>query len=159
MKEKSDNEIKEVKPKLTFMSNWRNKKKHQAILIHIFHKNGNMSHSVVKGSGRTFELLSFTYIIDEELMFYDTIYKQKALFYVEGMPLPIKIQGINRETYKLKIDSQSLTSVIKMEYVELLTKVAKVKDKLALILMMVFINSGLTLVSVLILLKTSGIIK
>jgi len=81
------------------------------------------------------------------------------LLYHENIILPLKITNVNHLSYKLNLDSSTLTSVIKMEYVELLTKIAKVKDKMNTILIFTIVSAGLSLISVLILLKTSGVIQ
>ena len=153
------NETKIAKPKLSFLSKFRNRNKYHSLLVHIIHKNKNMSHSIIKTDDRKFNLLSNTYIIDDDKLFYDTTYKQNALLYVEGIPTPMDTKADKSGLIKFNLDSQSLTSVIKMEYVEMLTKVAKIKDKMNLILMFVFINGAISLITLVLMLKQSGVIQ
>jgi len=146
-------------PVFSLGDKWRKMKKGSAILIQVIRTNGNMSNYVINKYTRTFNLSGKTFIIDDKAIFYNTTYKMNALLYHENIILPLKITNVNHLSYKLNLDSTTLTSVIKMEFVELLTKIAKVKDKMNAILIFVIVSAGLSLINCLILLKTSGVIQ
>jgi hypothetical protein len=119
----------QTKPKKGMISRLASLNKKKAILINLVHSNGTIGHYVISKYSRTFTLKKKTYVLNPSLQYKDINYKMQSYWFIEDVPLPIRANVLKNKE-QLVVDSQALKDVIKMEYVELLTKVAKVKDLL-----------------------------
>lgn len=141
-----------IKVKKGFFGWFNNHKKKNRVLIHLFNKNGTSTPYIKAPKGRRFSIKGDEYIRgDASQGRYNTLYKMFEFQYIEGCPEPISFDGVKID--EIKIDGKALKSVIKMEYVELLTKVAKVKDLIIFAAVFSGIGAGIGLINMLLIAK------
>ncbi len=158
VKKEKDLISQQTKPKERLGYFAKKKLKKDGILITMCLTNGNYKEFILNTKFRKFEHKKKTYIVDEERIYYHLGQKCAGLLYHENVPLPISLVGEGKQSYKLKIDTTALTSVIKMEYVELLTKISSFKDKIVIILLVSVISGVFSLLTFVLMLKQMGII-
>jgi len=132
-----------------------NKKK--AILITMFHINGTIGNYVISKYSRSFKIAKNTYIINTQDQYYNIAYKLQSYFFFENVPMPVSFQTV-KDKLEYSVDAKALTSIIKMEYVEMLTKVAKIKDLLIITVIASCASALLSIVCIVLLVQGFNLI-
>lgn len=132
-------------PVINFASKLRKLRKAKAILIHMTNHNGTVIHMIISRYSRYFVYKKSSYVLDREKQYQDLNYKMNCYYYIEGCPVPYKVDNVKGKA-ELTLDSKAMKTVIKMEYVELLAKISKVKD----LIMFAVVMSGISALGVII---------
>jgi len=147
-------EISEYKKKFGFFQRRKANKKTSAYLIKIIHPNNTTSMFVINTTGPTFLFRKATYFIDADAGLHNSMYQMLELEYFEGHPEPLRKK--HRELFA-KINSYSLTRVLRFEYAKVLMQASSLKKQVDLTLIFAAIGMFVGLINLVFMTKLLGI--
>ena len=135
------NEVKLIKnnpvpmtiPRLKVNSFIKKLNKKNALLIHMYRKNGTIDHFVISVKKRSFDIKNNKYMVDLNCTTFDTTYKLQSLSYHENVVMPFKVSNVKNNEL-IQCDPEQFKVLFKFEYVQLLANITQVKDLIKFIL-------------------------